>query len=102
MGGRGSSGGKSSGGAGGSRVTSSDVTRAAEDFLKHNMSIGTQSVSLENASIVGGVGEDGYANVKMEYSTRVQVAVGYDAELRQMEYETETEYHTDTFRIKVK
>lgn len=93
MGGRGNTGSRSTG--------NNTVLKAAQDYVSNHLSSGEQFAKATNAKIVGEVDETGMADVKVEYETRVRVAVGYDPELQRMEYEDDTEYHTDTFRMKV-
>lgn len=95
------------GSVGATRNTATSISKdvlfkTAQDYISHNMSVDTQSAKLDNAEIVSEIGEDGRANVRMEYTTTVRVVTGYDAETNSFEYDTEEEFHRDTFRIKVK
>lgn len=94
MGGRGNAG---------TRNTGNDtVLKAAQSYVQNHLRSGNQFATATKAEIVGKVDENGMADVRVEYETRVRVAIGYDAELQRMEYEDDTEYHTDTFRMRVR
>lgn len=101
FGGRGASGGRG-GNSNAGGVSSTQLNNAAQDYLTHNVTSGTQNASLDKATIISDIDENGYANVKMDYTVRVRVATDYDVETGQMLYDTETEYKSDTFRIKVR
>lgn len=95
-------GGRGAGSNMGGGVSQSQLNSAVQDYLTHNITSGTQTASLDKATIVSDVDSNGYADVKVDYSTSVRVATGYDTETNRMEYDYETEYRSDTFRIKVR
>lgn len=99
MGGRSSSGNRNTGS---NSVSDKQVFKIAQDWVSHNLSVGEQFAKATNAEIVSDIDENGRANVKIDYETRVRVVVGYDAETQRMEYEEDTEYRTDTVRLKVR
>ena len=85
----------------GGAASQSAVNKAAENYATYVLTSGNQSVKLDKATLVSDIDDNGYANVKMDYTTRNRVMVGFDPETRTEQYETEETYHTDTFRMKV-
>lgn len=97
MGGRGNFGSRNTG-----STSQSNLLKTVQDYVTHNLNNSYRTSIVTDAEIVGEVDKDGMANVKVSYEDHVTIAVGYDQETGQMEYERDTEYHTNTFRMKVR
>lgn len=93
---------KGSSGMGAGGVSQSDVDKAAREFLTYNLTNGSQYAKFESAKIVSDIGDDGRAAVEIKYETQNRVLVGFDTETGTEEWDTESSYHTNTFKIKVR
>lgn len=92
MGGRGNSG---------SRNTDSTLLKTVQDWVTHHLTNGVRTSIVTDAEIISKVDKNGEADVRVSYEDSVRVLVGYDSETNQAQYDYETEYHTNTFRLKV-
>lgn len=101
MGGRGT-GFKQGGAGGGGKISQAALKSAAQDYVAHHLRAGETYASVDSAEIVGPISEDGYADVEVRYHTDVQIYLGNDPETGVPEYEYDSEYSRDVYRLKVR
>ena len=112
FGGRGSGGGKRTGGGSTGRsskkfgdkgiISESEAEKVINEQVKYSLGENETYADVESVKIVSDISANGTANVEASIRTNLQIPVGYDMETGMTEYEYDHEYRTQTFRIKVK
>ena len=83
-------------------VENSEVLQRAQDYVSHRLGTNEYSAKVISAEVVSEIDRDGIADVKVEYEVGVRIPIGIDPETGRMEIETDTEYRTGTFAMKVR
>ena len=78
------------------------VKSAAIDYVEHHLGSGETYARVLSAEQISDIDKNGMADVRVEYSVDVRYPVGMDLETGLTEYESDREYRTNTFRIKIR
>lgn len=78
-----------------------NVEAQINELLRYHLGYGEEYASVDDFTIVQTPTESGIADVEAEYSVSANMFVGYDLETGEALYESETDYRTAVFQVKV-
>ncbi len=83
-------------------VGQQEVENQIDDYIRYNLGDGETSAGVDSFRIISNPGDGEFGDVEAQYHVNVRIPIGYDDETGRMEYETDTEYRSETFQVRLR
>ncbi len=82
-------------------VGDDNLKNQAKDYLNHHLGPNDDWCTVDAMRIIQNPTSSGIADVEVEYTVDMEIPVGIDHETGRMEYDSDTDYRSQTLQLKV-